>query len=971
MSEVRRLTRGLCCLTLLVILCLAATVLPAFGQPGTPPALVLFNTDDESAMKAAVADVSKAGGVLRHAIPPRVAIFDLPQEAESALAGHPSVELIARGAVNPDTVPTGYGRAMRDAVAAWNQVFVSPPPAPVAPPPGARPLIGDARVGQPPAAGQRPRAAAAPPGADPYQTSEYLMGSVAISLILVESNGSVDPDTEDWTPSETAQAVSEAVAGMNWWAADVYPYPVAPLSFTWEYHYDVPTAYEPITRTSWDDTLWITDALNSLGYPCTPSNYQNALYDYVNDLRDNHGTDWAFVVFVVDSSNDTDGCFTDDFFAYAWINGYPSSNPYAGGPFVVMTYDNDGWNIGNMDNVLAHETGHIFGAADEYCIPDYYCCDPSEHYGYLRILNTNCGLDPTCLMNDALWTDLQHPLCDVSRQQLGWRDSDSDTIPDILDVPPTASLNTYSPDPSSDPTPTFTGSAGVGYFPNQNPWYPAGPDVTLNRIANVQYRINGGSWQDCAAVDGAYNEPTEDYTFTTPQLSDGTYTFEVRALDTSGNTTDEPYPSDTLTIFGHAITIAILADPLVIPSGGSVQLTGSATDEKGHAIVSYSWDDGGAGGVFLPSATTTGPAYTAPDNTTGGDLSVTLTLSATCDADPPKTDSSSVTITVKFDSDGDGMPDYWEQQYGFDQTSSSDAGLDADGDGLTNLQEYQNGTDPGSNDSDHDGMPDSWELQHALDPTSAADASADADHDGLGALQEYQNGSDPADRDSDDDGFGDAEEVTLDSDPTDPLDTPQQGHFSDVEPTGYGPTATDPFWAFHEIEACFRSDIVDGYLDGTYQPGWSVSRDQMAVYIARSLAGGDANVPRDYTVPSFTDAATNYWAFHYIEYAAERNVVRGYDDGTYQPLLVVDRGTMAVYIARSIVTPVGDDSNLPRPLMPTFSDVPTQYWSYPHVEYCFAEDVVRGYDDGLYHPEIVVSRDQMAVYITRAFDLPR
>jgi hypothetical protein len=952
-----------------MILCLAATVLPAFAQPSTPPALLLFNTDDEASMRAALADVSKAGGVLRHSVPPHVAIFSLPPEAESALAGHPSIELIARGTVNPDTVPASYGRAMRDAVAAWNQVFVSPPPAPVAPPPGARPLIGDARVGQPPAVGKWPRAAAAPPGANPYQTSEYMMGSAAISLILLESSGSVDPNTEDWTPSEQSQVVSECVAGMNWWAADVYPYPVAPLSFVWEYHYAVPTGYEPITRTSWDDTLWITDALNSLGYPCTVSTYQNALYDYVNDLRDNHGTDWVFVVFVVDSSNDADGCFTDDFFAYAWINGYPDVS--SGGPFVVMTYDNDGWNIGNMDNVLAHEAGHIFGAADEYCDPGYYCCDASEHYGYLRILNANCGLDPICIMNDAVWNDISQPVCTVTRQQLGWRDSDSDSIPDILDVPPTASLNAYSPDPSSDPTPTFTGSAGVGYFPNQNPWYPTGPDVTLNRIANVQYRVNGGSWLDCTATDGAFDEPTEDYTFTTPELSDATYTFEVQAVDTSGNTTAIPYPSDTLTISGHAITISILADPLVIPSGGSVQLAASATDQKGHSIASYSWDDGGAGGVFLPSATTTGPAYAAPENTTGADLGVTLTLSATCDADPPKTDSNSVTITVKFDFDGDGMPDYWEQQYGFDQTSSSDAGLDADGDGLTNLQEYQNGTDPGSGDTDGDGMPDNWELQHSLNPTSAADASADADHDGLTALLEYQSGSDPADRDSDDDGFGDAEEVALDSDPTDPLDRPQHGHFSDVEPTGYGPTAADPFWAFHEIEACFRSGIVSGYLDGTYQPALSVSRDQMAVYIARAVAGGDASVPKDYTVPSFTDVPTTNWAFHYIEYAAETNVVRGYQDGSYQPLVTVDRGTMAVYIARSIVTPIGDDSSLPRPLIPTFPDVPTQYWSYPHVEYCFAEGVVRGYDDGLYHPEIVVSRDQMAVYICRAFDLPR
>jgi hypothetical protein len=32
--------------------------------------------------------------------------------------------------------------------------------------------------------------------------------------------------------------------------------------------------------------------------------------------------------------------------------------------------------------------------------------------------------------------------------------------------------------------------------------------------------------------------------------------------------------------------------------------------------------------------------------------------------------------------------------------------------------------------------------------------------------------------------------------------------------------------------------------------------------------------------------------------------------------------------------------------------------------------VVQGYDDGYYHPEVMVTRDQMAVYVARAFDLP-
>lgn len=176
-------------------------------------------------------------------------------------------------------------------------------------------------------------------------------------------------------------------------------------------------------------------------------------------------------------------------------------------------------------------------------------------------------------------------------------------------------------------------------------------------------------------------------------------------------------------------------------------------------------------------------------------------------------------------------------------------------------------------------------------------------------------------------------------------------------------------WAAVEIDACVGADIVGGYPDGSYQPEAVVTRDQMAVYIARAMAGGDANVPGSaaYPVPSFADVPETNWAYRYVEYASAQVVVGGYGDGTYQPTRQVDRGQMAVYVARARGwVGIADDMTTAPELFP---DVPAGFWAGTAVQTCVANEVVQGYDDGYYYPANTVTRDQMAVYVARGFGL--
>jgi hypothetical protein len=174
-------------------------------------------------------------------------------------------------------------------------------------------------------------------------------------------------------------------------------------------------------------------------------------------------------------------------------------------------------------------------------------------------------------------------------------------------------------------------------------------------------------------------------------------------------------------------------------------------------------------------------------------------------------------------------------------------------------------------------------------------------------------------------------------------------------------------WAKDAVRAAVAAGIVHGYEDGQYAPAQPVRRDQMAVYIARALAGGDANVPPGPLQATFSDVPPEQWAYDHVEYCVSADIVEGIGEGQYGPAEAVDRAQMAVYIARLRGwVALGDDMTSAPELFP---DVPAGHWAGTGIEACVENDVVQGYEDGLYRPDATVTRAETAVFICRAFGL--
>lgn len=186
--------------------------------------------------------------------------------------------------------------------------------------------------------------------------------------------------------------------------------------------------------------------------------------------------------------------------------------------------------------------------------------------------------------------------------------------------------------------------------------------------------------------------------------------------------------------------------------------------------------------------------------------------------------------------------------------------------------------------------------------------------------------------------------------------------------TAFSDTPLD-HWALDAIERCAAWGIVAGYPDGGYHPSEAVTREQMAVYTSRAIAGGDAEVPSGPSTAHFPDVPASHWAFRYVEYAYQEGVVTGYPDALYRPTEAVDRAQMAVFISRAMA---GGESAVPDPGCdaPVFPDVPCDFWARRYVQFIKSVGVAGGYPDGNYRPDALCTRDQMAAFVARGFHLP-
>jgi hypothetical protein len=112
----------------------------------------------------------------------------------------------------------------------------------------------------------------------------------------------------------------------------------------------------------------------------------------------------------------------------------------------------------------------------------------------------------------------------------------------------------------------------------------------------------------------------------------------------------------------------------------------------------------------------------------------------------------------------------------------------------------------------------------------------------------------------------------------------------------------------------------------------------------------------------FTDIQEDQNFYKEMMYLVDKVVITGYKDGSFRPADKVTRAAAAAMIGRSL----GFDGAKKES---SFKDVAKDSFASGYIEEAVEKKIIKGYTDGTFRPDEEVTRGQMAIFISRAFQL--
>ncbi|MFB5661887.1 N-acetylmuramoyl-L-alanine amidase [Alteribacillus sp. HJP-4] len=165
-------------------------------------------------------------------------------------------------------------------------------------------------------------------------------------------------------------------------------------------------------------------------------------------------------------------------------------------------------------------------------------------------------------------------------------------------------------------------------------------------------------------------------------------------------------------------------------------------------------------------------------------------------------------------------------------------------------------------------------------------------------------------------------------------------------------------WADEEIQYLTEQEIVSGREDGSYGPGDNVSRAHTAKMMSNALSN---EIPKP-AAATFPDVSSSFWAYDYIEHAADLGVFTGKNDGTFQPNNSMGKAHVAATISRAFFGEESESNNT----SVSFTDISSDHWASGYIATLVDHGIIE--EESEFSPNQPASRSEISAYLARAMN---
>ena len=149
-----------------------------------------------------------------------------------------------------------------------------------------------------------------------------------------------------------------------------------------------------------------------------------------------------------------------------------------------------------------------------------------------------------------------------------------------------------------------------------------------------------------------------------------------------------------------------------------------------------------------------------------------------------------------------------------------------------------------------------------------------------------------------------------------------------------------------------------GYPDWTFRPERNMTRAEATAMFARLLKNYPKNHVK-YNLP-YSDVFEDDWYYLAVGFMTEKNIITGYEDGTFRPNSPITRAEFATMASKFDSLAKGGGKS--------FVDVDESHWAFMYINSAFNRGWVTGYEDGTFKPERNISRAEVVTITNKMLD---